>query len=209
MARTAPGVGVRHLNDYAGTIIPLMFIGTIGVKVLASVVVAAKIYTMICRVPQACFSGTFVFYGYALGASRSTDLADTIRKLRLYAAVPTAVVTLATLALSPWLVGMFATDGLDQDMARYLLFAYLLYMPAYFFEQFYGEMLTVHQRGGLLFSASTVVTYLLTVPMAWYALFVLESPFLAVASKGLSTAVLALMFWFTLRKDQWDVVRLA
>jgi len=199
MYRTAAGVGVRHFNDYAGSIVPLMFIGTRGVGALAAAVVATKIYTLFCRIPQACFSCTFVFYGYALGRDRS-ELAATARKLRIYAGVPTAMAALAVLILSPWLVGIFASKGLDPRLAQFLLFAYILYVPAYFFEQFAGEMLTVHQRGGLLFGASTLVTYAVTIPMAWYTVFILHSTFLTIACKGLSTALLAVIFWKTVRR---------
>jgi Na+-driven multidrug efflux pump len=194
MARTAPGVGARHLNDYAGSLLPLMFIGTMGVHILAPAVVATKIYTLFCRVPQACFSATFVFYGYALGRDGS-NLAAVLRRLRAYAAAPTVLATLLVLPCAPWLVAAFASDGLDKGLAQSLLFAYLLYVPAYFFEQFSGELLTVHQRGGLLFTASTLVTYALTVPLAWLAVSTLHSAFAAIAVKGLSTAVLALVFW--------------
>lgn len=210
MAPTALGVGVRHLNDYTGAIVPILFIGTMGVQVLAAAVVATKIYTLFCRVPQACFSGTFVFYGYALGRYES-DLAGMVRKLGIYAAIPTAVATLAVLVFSPWLVAAFASDGLDLHLAQSLLWAYMLYILAYFFEQLFGEMLTVHQRSGLLFTASTLLAYGLTIPMAWYSVFAVHSAFLAIASKGLSTAILALIFWHTLRKHCWvgSVVRLA
>ncbi|MGV9936641.1 MATE family efflux transporter [Streptomyces olivaceoviridis] len=199
MARTAPGIGLRHFNDYLGTTIPLLFIGTLGVVQLAAAAVATKIYTLFCRVPQACFAGSFVFYGYALGRG-ADDLTRTVRKMRLYAAVPTAVATAVTALAAPWLVDAFASPGLDRDLARNLLLAYLLYVPAYFFEQIFGEMLTVQQRGGLLFVSSTAVTYLLTIPLAWYSVFALDSTFLAVACKGIPTAVLAFVFWRALRR---------
>ncbi|WP_449064276.1 hypothetical protein [Planomonospora algeriensis] len=41
MLRTAPGIGVRHFNDYAGTIIVTTLIGTLGTEALAACVVAA------------------------------------------------------------------------------------------------------------------------------------------------------------------------
>lgn len=200
MARTAPGIGLRHFNDYMGTTIPLLFIGTLGVVQLAAATVATKIYTLFCRVPQACFAGSFVFYGYALGGRGPDNLTRTVRKMRLYAAVPTAVATALTTLAAPRLVNAFGIPGLDRDLARNLLLAYLLYVPAYFFEQIFGEMLTVHQRGGLLFVSSTAVTYLLTIPLAWYAVFALDSTFLAVACKGIPTAVLAFVFWRAVRR---------
>jgi Na+-driven multidrug efflux pump len=202
MARVAPGVGLRHANDYVGSIVPVLFIGTLGVGPLAAAVVATKVYAMFCRIPQACFAGAFAFYGYALGRS-GEDLDALVRKLRLYAAVPTAVATLVVVVVSPWLVAAFGGNGLDRDLAQLLLLAYILYVPAYFFEQFYGELLTVHQRGGVLFAASTVMTYGLTLPLAWYAAFVANSAFLTLACKGLSTALLAGVFWYMLRRHSW------
>lgn len=202
MGRVAPGIGARHLNDYTGSIVPLLFIGTMGVGVLAAAVVATKVYVLFCRIPQACFSGTFVFYGYALGHG-SPDLSSIVRTLQRYALIPTATATVVVVLASPLLVGAFASDGLDLRLAQTLLLAYIVYVPAYFFEQFYGELLTVHQRGGVLFVASTLITYALTIPMAWYAVFVVHSAFLAIACKGFSTAILAFVFWQALRKQAW------
>jgi hypothetical protein len=36
IARTAPGVGARHLNDYLGAIVPLLFVGVLGVAPVAA-----------------------------------------------------------------------------------------------------------------------------------------------------------------------------
>ena len=204
MGRTAPGVGVRHLNDYAGSLVPILLIGTLGVPVLAAAVVATKVYTLFCRIPQACFSANFVFYGYAVG--KGTDLVSAVRRLRVWSAVPTLAAAVVTVALSYWLVLAFAGDGMDVGLAQVLLLAYLLYLPAYFVEQFAGELLTVHQRGGLLSVASTVVTYAMTIPLASVAVLVGDSAFWAIASKGVSTAVLAAVFWVALRRE-WPAPR--
>ncbi len=95
----------------------------------------------------------------------------------------------------------FASPGLDRGLAVILLMAYLLYLPAYIFDQSLAAMLVVHQRGRLLFVSSTLATYLLTLPLAWYAVFVLHSAFLAVASNGVATAVQALISWRMLRGE--------
>jgi MATE family multidrug resistance protein len=200
MARVAPGVGARHLNDYAGSVVPLMFIGTMGVRPLAAAVVATKIFTLFCRVPQACFSAAFVHYGYALGR-RDPDLPAVVRRLRRYAAVPTGAAVLATVVLSPWLVTAFAPPDLDLSLARWLMAAYLITVPAYFFEQFAGELLTVHQRGGRLAAASTIATYVLTIPLAGWAVFAADSAFLGVATKTLSIVLLAGVFWRLLGRE--------
>ncbi|AJE87485.1 integral membrane protein [Streptomyces albus] len=206
MLRTAPGVGARHFNDYAGAIVPSLFIGTLGIQAVAAAGVATKIYTLFCRVPQACASGAFAFYGYAVGA-RDTALPAVARRLLVYTAVPTAVAAGVLLLYSPQTVGVFASAGMDQDLARDLLLAFLLPLPVYVLSAVHGEMLTVHQRGGLLFGASTLTTYLLTIPLAWYAVFVLDSPFLAIACNGVSTAVLAFVFHRALRRDHWAAPR--
>ncbi|WP_405590118.1 MATE family efflux transporter [Streptomyces sp. NBC_01190] len=201
LARTAPGIGVRHLNDYMGSVIPLLFIGTMGVATLAAANIATKIYTLFCRVPQACFAATFVFHGYALGREKAVPRAM-VRRLAAYCAAPTAVAVVGTVLASSWLVSLFSDGSLPGPLARNLLLAYLSYLPAYFFEQFFGELLTNHQRGGLLMVSSSVITYALTIPLALYTVFVVHSPFFAIASKGVSTAVLAVVFWRVLRGEQ-------
>lgn len=197
------GVGVREVNDYLGSIVPMMFIGTMGVGTLAASVVAVNIYSVFCRVPQACFQATFVYYGYAVGGGGRSGAgrAATIRKLLIYSAIPTGAAALLVIATSPWLVTAFASPGLDRGLAVVLLLAYLLYLPAYLFDQSLTAMLIVHQRGLVLFASSTLATYLLTVPLAWYAVFELHSAFLAVASNGVATAVQALISWRMLRGE--------
>ena len=64
MAVRGAGVGVRHLNDYAGSTILFVMAGTLGVTWVAASTVASTIWTLFCRVPQACFGAAFVFYGY-------------------------------------------------------------------------------------------------------------------------------------------------
>lgn len=199
---TAPGVGLRHLNDYVSGVAPGMFIGTLGVRELAASAVATKIYVIFCRVPQACVSATAVFYGYIRGQGVG-DLAGTTRRLLRYSMAPNILAVALFLGLSPWLVTLFGGRDVDAVAARWLFFAFVVYLPAYVLEKSFGEILTVHQRGNLLFWASTFTTYALTLPMAWCSVFVLKSPFIAIASNGVSTLVLGLIFWHALRKDYW------
>ncbi|MET8628885.1 MATE family efflux transporter [Kitasatospora sp. NPDC004669] len=194
MSRLAFGVGARNVNDYVGSIVPVMLIGSLGVPVLAAALVATKIYTLYCRVPQACFESSFVHYGYWAGGSAPGERSAAVRVLLRRAAVPTAVATLLTAAASPWLVDAFSSEGLDRWLAAVLVLAYLLYVPAYFAEQFLGKILVVHRLGGVLFSASTLVTYLLVIPLAWCSVHLLHSPFAAVACKGIASATLAAVF---------------
>jgi len=205
MARTAPGVGVRHLNDYMGSIIPMMFVGTIGIQPVAAYAVGAKIYTIFCRVPQACVSATFMYYGYEVGREAPPDrLAKLSRTLLTYAAIPTAVATVLVAGTAPWLVRIFSNGTLDTGLAERMLFAFMITVPLYIFEASYGELLTVHQRGGLLSVTSTLTTWFIMIPLAAYGVFVLHSAVLAIAIGGIaSTAVIVYLFRRALRKDHW------
>jgi multidrug resistance protein, MATE family len=203
MARTGPGIGVRHLNDYAAAIIPVLFIGTLGVQAVAAAVVATKIYTLYCRIPQACTSTTFVYYSYAVGRDEP-DLAGRARTLLGYAAIPTAIGALIVLALGPWLIDVFGSESLDSALAMAVLLAFMLPLPLYLLEATFAEILSVHQRGGLMSLSSTLATYLLTIPVAWYAVFVLHSAPLAILFSWVSSPLLVLLFWRALRRDHWQ-----
>ncbi|MGW7543001.1 MATE family efflux transporter [Streptomyces sp. NPDC054770] len=223
MARNAPGVGARHFNDYAGTITVTLLLGTLGVQVLAAVTVATKIWSLFCRIPQACVSGTFVYYGYRLGQSgddlpgtgrtapstarplpsTARPLPSTARTLLRYAAIPTAFGAVTVALTAPWLVRLFAGAGQDERLTRSLLFAFLLTVPAYLLENHFGEILSVHQRGALLATASAVTTYTLAIPLAAVGVFVLHSPFLVIASGVLPSAVLAAVLRRSLHRDHW------
>jgi len=203
LLRTAPGVGARILNDYAGSVIPILFIGTMNAATVAAAAVATKIYTLFCRVPQAAFSASYVYYSYGLeargGHPGSDETRRVIRTLLAYAAWPTAVALVATLLTATWLVETFGGSEIDTGLARSLLLAYLFFVPLYFFEQFYGELLTAHGRARLLFVASTAATYLLTIPIAYVAVFEMQSAFLAILGKGVAVALLAPIYWSQFR----------
>jgi Na+-driven multidrug efflux pump len=205
MLRTASGVGARHLNDYAGAVVPMLFIGTLGVPSLAAASVATKIYTLFCRVPQACIYGSYVFYGYAVGG-RAVDPRTLMRRLFTLEAVPTGVATVLFIATAPWLVRLFGGAQIDASLAELLLLAFLVGMPVYLVEKTFGEMLTVHQRGALLAVGSTVTTYAVAIPVAAVAVFLLKSSFLALLSGSIASAVLGAVFWVVLRRDCWPQV---
>lgn len=190
---TATGIGARHLNDYLGSVLPIMFIGTLGAVELAAAGIAAKIYTLFCRIPQACVSAAFVFYSYALGR-RDGDLAGERRRLLVYSAVPTAVSAVATLLLTGPVIAAFSGTGTDRQLAGNILWAFLIPLPAYLIQAFYGDLLAAHQSGVALSLASTVTTYALTLPFAACGVFVLHSPFLAILSCGLEMVILAAVF---------------
>ncbi len=202
MARVSCGIGIRHLNDWMGAVVPTLFIGSLGVGALAATAVATRLYTLFCRVPQACVSGAFVFYGYAVGGDTG-QLRSTARRLLRYAAIPTAVAALLVVLFSRDLVALFGDGRLDENAARRLLFAYLVFLPVYLPGAVFGEMLTVHQRAGLLFWGSTIATYAIIIPLSWYGVFVLDSAVFAVAAGGLPNLVLAPLFWRALRRRHW------
>lgn len=198
LLRTAPGISARLLNDYAGSVIPILFIGTMNTTTVAAAAVATKVYSLFCRVPQAFFSATFVHYSYGLekraAELKSDETQKVIKQLMNYAAWPTAIALVMTLAAKSSLVQLFGGNEIDTSLASNLLLAYLIFVPIYFLEQFYGELLTAHTRSGLLFKTSTMATYLITVPIAYLAVFHLDSAFLAILGKGISVALLAVIY---------------
>lgn len=92
------------------------------------------------------------------------------------------------------LIQLFGNGNLDGILASAILLAYLMSVPAYFFEQLFGELLTVHQRSDVLLVASTLSTYLLTLPLTYFTAFHQKSAFATIAAKGPSTLLLALIF---------------
>ncbi|WP_420365954.1 MATE family efflux transporter [Curtobacterium sp. L3-7] len=194
VCRVGAGVGIRQVNDYAASTVPFLFLGHLGVGVVAAAAVAAKIWTLYCRVPQACFGGAFVLYGYASGRSRS-DSRTVLRRVTAYSAVPVLVATIAVPLLAPWLVRLIGGDAIDAGMTTLFVLAYMITALPYFFEKLAGELLTVERAGVVLSVASSVVTYGLTIPLAALAVYVIGSPFLAIASAAIASAVLAVVFW--------------
>lgn len=198
ICKVAPGIGARHMNDYAGTVVPLLFIGTLGVETLAAAQVATKIYVLFCRIPQACFGASFAYYGYSVGRS-SAEASAIVKRLIEYSAVPTLVAVGFTLAFAPRLVLLLGGDEVNAQLACSMLVAYMWFVPAYFFEQFFGELLTIRQRGAVLFVSSSLATYLITIPLGGIAVFGFYSGFWGIASKGLATFILAVVFWRAIR----------
>ncbi|WP_326821670.1 MATE family efflux transporter [Streptosporangium sp. NBC_01756] len=201
LAPTSCGIGARHINDYMSATLPILFIGTMGAGAVAATAVATKVYTLYCRIPQSCFEAAFVFYGYVGGAAKSV-LVRRCRTVMAYSGITTAVTTVVVLLCSPWLIMAFAGEGVDRSMAQIMFFAYMISMPGYFFDQLLARFLAVHQRGNVLFSVS-ILTYVVAIPLAWYSVFVLDSAFLAIASRGVVFVLSALYFRKILRRDYW------
>ncbi|MFL1426801.1 MULTISPECIES: MATE family efflux transporter [unclassified Nocardiopsis] len=198
LAPTACGIGGRHVNDYMSATVPILFIGTLGAGAVAATAVAGKLYTLYCRLPQSCFEAAFVFYGY-VGESSREVLVRTFRTVTGYSGVVTAASAMIALAATPWLVAAFSGEGVDRALAQSMFLAYMVSMPVYFFDQILARFLAVHQRGNVLFGASTL-TYAVALPLAWWSVFVLDSAFWAIASRGAVFALSALAFWWVLRR---------
>ncbi|MBQ1089391.1 MATE family efflux transporter [Streptomyces sp. B93] len=206
MARIAPGIGARDVNDYMAAIVPFLFIGTLSPGSVAAAVVASKIYTLFCRVPQSCVAGVFTYYGYQVGKGATPrELARRGRTLLWYTAIPTAVGTLLIMVSGPWLVQVFGGgEELDVRLATILLAAFMATMPLYVLEAVYSAVLTIHQRAALLSVTSAVTTYGIMIPLSWYAVFVLESAFWAIALGGIvSSVVIVAVLWRAVHRDHW------
>jgi multidrug resistance protein, MATE family len=198
MSGTSCGLGGRLMNDYMSAVIPLLFIGTLGAETVAATAVAIKIYTLYCRVPQACFETSFIFYGYAYGSDRA-GLLSWVRKLMAYSAVPTGISLALVVLAAPWLVAAFSGDGIDLAQSKLIFYASMISIPFYFFDQFFARMISVHQRGNTLF-LSSLLAYVVTIPLAWWSVFQLESAFLAIASRGVANLIVGVAFWHLLQK---------
>lgn len=194
-------IGSRNLNDYISNIAPLLFIGAMGAETVAAAAVATKLATLFYRVPQGCFGASLVFYSYALERQASGATAGNkgeIWRLVAYSAAPTAVVALIFLILRRELASLFGTS-VHIDLVAVLLSAYFVFLPAYFFEHFFGELLAAHHRDMILFRLSTGATVLILIPFSYYAVFYLKSAFLAIAGRGLGAVPLAFLYWRNLR----------
>lgn len=203
--KSSPSIGIRRLNDYAGTVIPLLFIGTMNTGVVVAASIATKVYTLFCRVPQAAFAATYVYYCYGLDLKADPIRnKETIRTLMFYSAIPTLVALALACISSRFLIAIFGTKGADLDFAQLLLFAYLAFVPVYFFEHFFGEILTAHRRGAILFWWSTLATYSITIPFAYLAVFHWQSALFAIACKGIAICLLAVVYWVSLHRQTFS-----
>jgi multidrug resistance protein, MATE family len=191
IGRVGTGIGVRHLNDWGGGTVAFVMLGSLGVSTLAALTVAMRIWTIFCRVPQACFTTVFVFTGYAIGSSRSTR--DDVRRLMIYSAVPVAAASVLTLAAAPILIGFFGESVSTRD-CMLLLVAYFVAIVPYFFGGFLGEVLAAFKDGAYLARWSTILTWLLDIPLIAVVLWWTDSAFWALISGFLGSAIGALVF---------------
>lgn len=193
------GIGVRHLNDYAGGTIPFIMASSLGVTWLAAITVASTIWTVFCRVPQACFGAAFVFFGYSVEKGPSAARAVRASVTR-YSALPIAVATVAFLAASPILVMFLSAGQLDMKTGLTMVAAFFIVVVPYFFEGLNGELLSVFEDGGFMSWTSTVSTWFGNIGLAAFGIYVLHSAFWAFALAIVPTICLAVAFTWRLSK---------
>lgn len=204
--RAGFSIGGRNLNDYIANLVPLLFIAAMDAQCAAAAVVATKLATLFYRVPQSCFGTSLVFYSFTLdqftrrpGRARLARL----RRLALYSMAPTAVFALIFLVLSDLLARLFG-DAIDPARTAVLLAAYLVFVPAYFAEQFLAELLAAHRQDIVMVWPSTLATFALALPLAYVAAFHLKSAFLSIAVRGVAALPLATYYWLRLRPHLAD-----
>lgn len=199
-------VGGRSLNDYISNLVPLLFIATMGAERAAAAAVATKIATLFYRVPQSCFGASLVFYSFTLDRfTRRSGRARRVRlnRLALYSGVPTAFFALSFLMLSDTLARLFG-EAADPARVALLLTAYMVFLPAYFAEHFLAELLAAHRQDFVMIWPSTLATFGVALPLAYFAACHLESAFLAIASRGVAAVPLATYYGYRLRPHLAD-----
>ncbi len=187
------GIGVRHLNDWAGGTVPTIMAASLGTKWLAAITVASQIWTLFCRVPQASFSAGFVFYGYAV-ERRSSEAQDVRQRVTRYSAVPMVVDTALFLIASPLLIRFLSGGKLDLATGMTMVAAFFILVVPYFFEGLNGELLSVLEDGGFMSWTSTLATWLGNIGLAAFGVYVLKSAFWAYSLAVIPTIVLATAF---------------
>ena len=153
------------MNNYAAAVVPFMLISRLDVATVAAAAVATRIWTLYCRVPQATLSAVGVFVGYSRGRSQR-DAHAVVQRSRKYVMWPSFIAAAGVAATVPVFAKVFGGDEVDVGLVWGLTAAYLIAVPAYVVENLCGEILTVEQRAAWLSLPSTVVTYLVTIPMA-------------------------------------------
>lgn len=135
-----------------------------------------------------------MLYGYSAG--RDDGITQIIRRTLLrYTAIPTLVGLIATVVLLPWLIQIVGGGSVDENLAWWMTMAFMIGVVPYLFEKFAGELLTIEGEAKFLATRSTATTYGLSIPLAAVAVFVLNSPVLAIAVNSAASALLAGLFW--------------
>ena len=168
---------------------------------MAASTVASTIWTLFCRVPQACFGAAFVFYGY-VSESGGAVAREVRRRIAIYSAIPMAVAVVVFLALSPALIWILTAGNLDTWTGMIMVAAFFIVVVPYFFEGLNGELLSVLEDGGFMSWTSTLTTWLGNIGFAAFGIFVLHSAFWAFALAVIPTIVLGSAFTWRLTPDE-------
>lgn len=202
---TSLGVGLRQMNNYAAAVVPFMLISRLDVATVAAAAVATRIWTLYCRVPQATLSAVGVFVGYSRGRSQP-DAHAVVQRSGKYVVWPSFIAAAGVAAAVPVFARVFGGDEIDVGLVWMLTAAYLLAVPAYVVENLCGEILTVEQRASWLSLPSTVVTYLVTIPIAIIGILMWESAMVAVASAAVASLLLALRYSMRTRQLGYRII---
>lgn len=194
-------VGIKHLNDYAGSFILMILIGQLGATTLASAQIAATVMTVFYRLPQAFCDATLVSYSYISETTIPMVRAVAARKLFHLVTWPTLAAGTVVAGFMPWIVGSMtdSSSALSQGLATALARTDLCFLPFYVFQHFLAQFLIVEKNRQYLFISSVVTTYLVFLPLAVVAKHLLASPVWMYGVRGLSLAVVAISFWLAVR----------
>ncbi|MFY4695267.1 MATE family efflux transporter [Burkholderia glumae] len=187
-------VGVKHLNDYVGSLLLMILIGQFGAEVQASAQISATIMTVFYRLPQSLCDATLVAYSRLKSLSGSVA-AGFQRSLFQLAFWPTICAGLALWATMPWLSAVVSSDAAGiAPRACTLARIDLLFLPFYAVQHICAQFLIVDKKRRHLARWSMGVTYLLFVPAALIASHVLASPEMLYVLRGSSLLLIACGF---------------
>jgi Na+-driven multidrug efflux pump len=199
------GVGLRQMNDYAASVVPFILVSRLDAPTIAAATVATKIWTLYCRVPQAIIGTAGVFIGYARGRTPGEARA-VARRVVAYVVGPSLIAAVACALAVPALRALLGGNQVSLSVVWVLSGAYLVAVPAYLIEQFCSEILTVEQRAAWLSVPSTMVTYLVAIPMAAVGVLVWRSALIAVLSAAVASALLGAFFFRRTRQLGYRLV---
>lgn len=199
--KKGPLLGIRNLNDFSVSAVITLLMGTFGPEVLSATAIASSIIFFLYRVPQACCSATYTYYSYHMQKDYARKA---IRLLFMWSAIPTGVVGVAVFFLRPVLVSLY---GMSAHSSAYpvvasLLNVYLAFLPFYFCEHMFSNVLNARLITFQPWLVSTVVSYSITIPLAFWSAKHVASPQWTLASQGFGTVVIATAYaWLLSRKE--------
>lgn len=194
MFRVSAGIGLRHMNNYVAAVLPILMISRLNVGVVAAATVVTKLWTLYCRVPQATLGAAGIFIGYARGESVTSSHTSAQTIFFPYIVMPSILSGILMLTFAPNLSRLLGGENVSAEIVYILLVAFMIGSPFYLIEQYSAEILTVEQKGTIMASMSTVVTYIVAVPIALTGVLVWKSAFVSLLSSAASSVVLACGF---------------